>query len=650
MRILLIDDSAAYHEEFAELLGAGAFADAALDHARNAADGARMMNRGEHDIYFVDYRLPGERGTDLIRSARETGLLQPIICLTGFDSPRLDLEAENAGANGYLSKGGFSATMLSRTIRFAVSTARRPSMPSDAENRFRVAQDTANIGTWEWDIANRAMIWDDHMYQLHGCEPSPGVPAYELWQRALRPQTFHEIEQALRACALSDEPFRGDFDVTWDDGSLHYMRSAGRAVRDTGGRTTRVTGITWDITELRHLVAELAQARDEAQRANKAKSHFLAGMSHELRTPLNAVLGYAELLRMEGGLSANQTARVQTMLAAGNHLLVMINRVLDMSEIEAGRVDLQATGIDLQAVAADCLDLVRPQALARGLALSVVVAPGTPRSLVTDPTRLRQILLNLLGNAVKFTGQGGIILRLCPDETGEAVRFEVADTGPGVPPDQRGRLFQDFARLDTESTRAAEGAGLGLALSARLATLLGGHVAYADNPAGGSVFTLDLPAHGAAQPAAGSPCVAEPTAPPPGRTLRVLVVDDTAMNCEIAAAFLRAAGHIVTCAASGAEAIALLSPHPASAFDIVLMDVRMPDMDGLEAARRIRALGDESGQVPIVGLTALAFAEHVQECHDAGMDSHLAKPFTPSGLQACVAKAAALRKKEAVLF
>jgi signal transduction histidine kinase len=408
VRILLIDDSAAYHEEFAELLGAGAFADAALDHARNAADGARMMNRGEHDIYFVDYRLPGERGTDLIRSARETGLLQPIICLTGFDSPRLDLEAENAGATGYLSKGGFSATMLSRTIRFAVSTARRPSMPSDAENRFRVAQDTANIGTWEWDIANRAMIWDDHMYQLHGCEPSPGVPAYELWQRALRPQTFHEIEQALRACALSDEPFRGDFDVTWDDGSLHYMRSAGRAVRDTGGRTTRVTGITWDITELRHLVAELAQARDEAQRANKAKSHFLAGMSHELRTPLNGILGYAQLLDIEGGLTQVQSDRVNAMRSAGQHLLEMITRVLDLSEVEAGHITLQPSLIDLRHLAQDCLSVLRPSADARGLTLRLNLADEVPDLIVADKMRLRQVLLNLLANAVKVTDKGTI--------------------------------------------------------------------------------------------------------------------------------------------------------------------------------------------------------------------------------------------------
>jgi signal transduction histidine kinase/DNA-binding response OmpR family regulator len=650
VRILLIDDSAAYHEEFADLLGAGAFADAALDHVTSASDGARIMNRGEHDIYFVDYRLPGERGTDLIRCARETGLLAPIICLTGFDSPRLDLEAENAGADGYLSKGGFSATMLSRTIRFAISNARRPRMPGDAENRFRVAQDTANIGTWEWDPVNCVMIWDHHMYQLHGCEAPAGAPAYELWRRALRPQTFREIEQALRACARSDEPFRGDFDVTWDDGSVHYMRSAGRAVRDAGGRTTRVTGITWDITELRHLVAELAQARDEAQRANKAKSHFLAGMSHELRTPLSAVLGYAELLRMEGNLSATQAARLQTMLAAGTHLLVMINRVLDMSEIEAGRVDLQATSIDVHTLAADCLDLVRPQALARGLALSMVVAAGTPRDLVTDPTRLRQILLNLLGNAVKFTTEGGITLRLCLEAAADALRIEIVDTGPGVPPDQRARLFHDFARLDTEPTRAAEGAGLGLALSARLAALLGGHIAHADNPDGGSVFSLHLPARGAAQAEAGSHCPAEPTAVAPARTLRVLVVDDADMNRDIAAAFLRAAGHTVTCASGGAEAIELLSQHGAGTFDVVLMDVRMPEMDGLEAARRIRALDDASGTVPIIGLTALAFAENVQECRDAGMDGHLAKPFTPDGLQACVANAAALRSKEAVLF
>ena len=246
-------------------------------------------------------------------------------------------------------------------------------------------------------------------------------------------------------------------------------------------------------TELERLARNLATARDVADRANWAKSRFLAGMSHELRTPLNGILGYAELLRMEGGLNATQSERVAAMLGAGKHLLQMITRVLDLSEIEAEHVELQAVELDVLTVAIACLDLVRPQADAKRLALSISVARNARHAVVTDPTRLRQVLLNLLGNAVKFTSKGSVELRLRHVTDAFVLRIEVADTGPGILASERRRLFRDFERLDNVATRTVEGAGLGLALSARLAALLGGCLGHHDNPGGGSVFWLELP-------------------------------------------------------------------------------------------------------------------------------------------------------------
>ncbi len=388
---------------------------------------------------------------------------------------------------------------------------------------------------------------------------------------------------------------------------------------------------------LERLARHLERARDEAERASRAKSRFLAGMSHELRTPLNGILGYAQLLRLEGGLSGAQSARVDAMLGAGQHLLQMINGVLDLSQVESERLDLHAAEIDLRSTAAACLDLVRPAAVMKGLTLGLAVVPDVPRCIMADPMRLRQILLNLLGNAVKFTACGSVELRLDQAADGTALRIEVADTGPGIPADRRARLFQEFERLGAEATGAVEGAGLGLALSARFAAVMGGRLGHEDNPGGGSVFWLELPmTAGAAEPVSAILIDPPDALPAPGRPLRLLVVDDVAMNRDIAGSFLRAVGHEVACAEGGAEAVEMAA---ASDFEVILMDVRMPEVDGLEATRRIRALAGSRGQVPIVALTAQAFTEQIAECRKAGMDVHLSKPFTQDALLDVVVRA-----------
>ena len=480
------------------------------------------------------------------------------------------------------------------------------------------------------------------------------------------------------------------------DGSRFWARVLMRPVHDADGGLLGFAKVTNDITDqqsranellemerreralieatnadLERLSRHLTKARDKADRASWAKSRFLAGMSHELRTPLNGILGYAQLLRLDGGLNPTQSARVDAMLMAGNHLLQMITCVLDLSEIEVEHFELRPVGFDVRAVAEACLDLVRPAAEAKGLTLSIVVAPGTRRELVADPMRVRQVLLNLLGNAAKYTMQGGIEVRLRevaapgvtdgPDvgmpgntpgnalgsKTGGMLRIEIADTGIGVPSEQRQRLFHEFDRLDSEATGQTEGAGLGLALATRLAALMGGRLDHDDNPGGGSVFWLELPL--GAEVVSGEASVPSLGGEPDGqvpvsvRVLRVLVVDDVLMNRDIASSFLRSAGHEVICAEDGVEAVALVG---STAFDVVLMDVRMPGMDGLEATRRIRALGGTRGGVPIIALTAHAFREQIEECRQAGMNSHLSKPFDMDALLAAVASAGEAGRRE----
>ncbi len=412
-------------------------------------------------------------------------------------------------------------------------------------------------------------------------------------------------------------------------------RSIMCCLRDISARKAQADQMLAAAEQLSRLTEHLNNARDAAERASRAKSRFLGSMSHELRTPLNGILGYAELLRIDGGLSPRQAPRVEAMMEAGKHLLEMINRVLDLTEIETGHTELRQAATDVRALASACLDVVRPVTALKALLLDVAVAPDVPQGILVDPTRLRQILLNLLGNAVKFTARGSVTLAI-KTEGKQRLRFEVIDTGPGIAADQQGRLFHEFERLSTATATEIEGAGLGLALSARLAALMGGSLGYAGNQGGGSTFWLALPAADAELGMLQPLCVND--AGVSEFAAHILVVDDVAMNRDIAAAMLQAAGHHVVCAEGGVEAVAIASK---TVFDVILMDVRMPGMDGLEASRRIRALDGVYADVPIVAMTAQAFTEQIEQCRSAGMDGHVSKPFDQAALLQRVAEARA---------
>jgi signal transduction histidine kinase len=383
-----------------------------------------------------------------------------------------------------------------------------------------------------------------------------------------------------------------------------------------------------EVATRRAAEVELLAAKEAAEQANQAKTRFVAMVTHELRTPLNGVLGYAQLLRIEGGLSSSQDARVGAMMQAGRHLLDMIEHVLDFATIESGRIELHPTAVSVRDLTEECIALVGPMATERGLQLRVVQSHDVPRQIVADPARLRQVLLNLLGNAVKYTDAGGVELRLAAGTSAGGLRVEIADTGRGIDAASRDRLFQDFERLD--NTNSVEGAGLGLAIAARIVGRMGGTIKYLPNsdvanpngtaPGGGSVFWFELPPGELVSAVLSNPV--QGVSPP--SILRVLLVDDIQINLDVIGAFLKAAGHVVTMAESGPESIRLAAEQQ---FDLILMDVRMPGMGGLEATRRIRALPGARGEVPILALTAHAFPHQVARCKDAGMDGHLPKPI-----------------------
>jgi len=382
---------------------------------------------------------------------------------------------------------------------------------------------------------------------------------------------------------------------------------------------------------LEELASSLSQARRDAESASHAKSVFLANMSHEIRTPFHGLMGMLSLLR-ETGLNPRQIDYLRTATESADHLLAILNDILDMSQLESGRLTLSPAPVDLRALARDVEALMRPQAGGKGLALHVDIDPAVPERVMADATRLKQILFNLLSNAIKFSDRGAVLLhvRQRPGADGRAeVEFAVVDTGMGMDEAMLERLFDRFAQGDQTRSRRHGGAGLGLEISRNLARLMHGDITATSRLGEGSQFTLRVPLE-AVIDAPARPDAGQSTPATHARPLRVLVAEDHPINRQYIAALLDSLGHQAHFAANGQEALDAARSMP---FDVVLMDLHMPLMDGVAATRAIRTLPEAArSTVPIVAMTADAFAETRDRCLVAGMNDFLTKPVSPQKL------------------
>lgn len=400
-------------------------------------------------------------------------------------------------------------------------------------------------------------------------------------------------------------------------GEVRWLETRATVTRDETGRAIEFQDVVRDVTATQELEHELVEARDRAEAGARAKSEFLANMSHELRTPLTSVIGFAGLLRDSPNLPEQERRHVERIASASDSLLGVINDILDYSKLEAGRVEMEPMAFELRAMIDAAAAMVEGCASAKGTTLTLQTAAATPAWLVGDAGRLRQVTLNFLSNAAKFTTDGAI--RLCASWRDGRLRVEVRDTGIGIPEEKLATLFQRFAQADASTTRLYGGTGLGLAISRRLVEMMGGEIGAESAPGEGSVFWFEVPAAEAAAPEAVP--VSEASAPV---DMRILVADDAPANRELVSAILGGLGLTVDVVEDGARAVEAAR---AGAYDLILMDVHMPVMDGLDATRAIRASGGTVARTPIIALTANVQPEQVQMCRDAGMDAHVGKPI-----------------------
>jgi PAS domain S-box-containing protein len=567
-------------------------------------------------------------------------------------------EAFVSDVNSWLAPGAAAAVLLLSAMAAAVvwslGTARIQA-EALAESRthelaealqslseFRSAIEAVSIVS-EANPAGKIVAVNDAFCSISGYSPgellgqdhrilSSGAHSRDFWKSVWR-------------TLAAGQPWSGEICNRRKDGSLYHVLSIIVPCRDSEGRVRRYLSIRQDVTARKLAEQKLSESLDELNRskvaaedASRAKSEFLANMSHEIRTPLTAILGFADVLREDAESPENLDRRaeaIDTIRSAGRHLLTIINDILDLSRVEAGRMVIEKVATPLPSILREVQRVLLPRAIGKGIALAIRTQTPVPSEVLCDPTRLRQILLNLVGNAIKFTDHGSVTIavRCDPTESGMRLVVDVDDTGDGVPPEQVQRLFQVFTQADASSTRRHGGTGLGLTICRRLARLMGGDVTLVSTrPGKGSTFRAELPV----ERCAGSFLVStidesvEPPAPLPASTLRldgrILLVEDGRDNQRLISLHLRRAGALVDIAENGRDALERLDEayRAGRAYDLVLTDIQMPVMDGHALARALR---DRESAPPVIALTAHALDEDRQRCLDAGCCDFTTKPI-----------------------
>ena len=509
------------------------------------------------------------------------------------------------------------------------------------ERLLRTVMDSIPDSIYVNDVEGRCLVRNQaSARQLGFASPGEGLglTSFDLFPEGEARLDWAQQQRVLATGA----PALGRLVAVERDGATVWYECNTVPLLAPDGQGAGVVGVVRDVTAQKHDERELIRARDTAEAAARAKSEFLANMSHEIRTPMNGVVGMADVLA-DSDLTADQAECVRTIQTCADALLALISDILDLSKIEAEGVEIEAVRFEPRALVRDAVDVVRTQARARGLALAVDVDDAVPEVVLGDPTRVRQVLLNLLSNAVKFTHRGGVTVRVGADGRAAGalgaftLRFAVQDTGVGIAPDKRAGLFDAFTQADTSTTREYGGTGLGLAISARLVALMGGQIGVDGRPGEGSTFTFDVRAEALPDLRRLSTDAGERPGPTASRPagLRVLTAEDNAVNQRVIARLLDRLGADADLVENGEEALAALhrAADAGRPYDVVLMDVQMPVVDGHEATRRLRRELAPAAQPYVIALTANAMAGDREACLDAGADDYLTKPVRREALK-----------------
>ena len=496
----------------------------------------------------------------------------------------------------------------------------------EASLRLSLATKAGGVGVWDYDIINNSLEWDEQMYTLYGIKESDFGGAYESWSAGVHPDDRERSSRELERAINGIEDFDTEFRVRWPDGSVRYIKAQAIVLKDRTGKPCRMIGTNWDITELKLAEENLIEAKNEAEIAAKAKSEFLASMSHEIRTPMNGVLGMLGLLLREQ-LTEKQRHKAETAQSSARSLLTLINDILDFSKVDAGKLELEVLDFNLRAVLGEVAEGLAFQAQEKDLELILDLTEVEFSNVKGDPGRLRQILTNLVSNAIKFTEEGEIVIKagLKNAIDGNIIFYcSISDTGIGIPENRQDSLFETFTQVDASTTRKYGGTGLGLSIVKKLCELMGGSISVVSEVGIGTSFEFTILFQESQNSALVVPKVDI-------KMLNILVVDDNQTNCEVLKEQLEHWGAKVTLAQDARTALDILvsridNPEEKQ-FDVAFLDMQMPNMDGAMLGREIRA-NHQLSDVRLVMMTSMGGRGDARFFADLGFEGYFPKPAT----------------------
>ena len=594
----------------------------------------QLLRTQSFSIIFLDFFLPDSSGLQSFIEISKVNPKIPVIILSGLTDTKLSLEAITVGAEDFLIKGEYTVPMLEKAMRYSMERKKNRTLIEENNERYDIVLKATSDIIWDWDLATNKIKWRGQGLKnyLPKDVSEENIPS-DFWVNGLHPEERKRTMTKLhRAILKGDTAWEADNRFLRSDGTYAHINTRGYLLANNDKKPSRMIGCMQDITDRKNAEIEAHQARLDAEQAKNTQEQFLANMSHEIRTPMNGVIGMTHLLTGTE-LTKDQKEYVETINESANNLMVIINDILDLTKIVAGKIFIDKVDFNFSDVIKNSIQIIKFKAEEKGIEIRTQIHPGIPEVLSGDPFRLNQVMVNLVGNAIKFTEHGEVKISvnlLEEDANNVKLQFKIQDSGIGIDANKMDTIFERFTQASSATTRKYGGTGLGLTITKQLVELQGGSIDVKSTPGEGSTFTFYLCiAKGNNEFEAEKISMAVP-ATETLKGIKILLAEDNLINQKVAVKILTKEGATVEVANHGKEAVELLR---FNTYDIILMDIQMPEMDGYETTRYIRtALDAPASLTRIIAMTASALISEKDKCILAGMDDYITKPFQAKDL------------------